>query len=145
MTLPSFFRPTFRAAHALVAAALLLTPGLAQAQLLERRPGLAFARAALEVCGGDVSRVCGGVAPGGGRIAQCLISQQEKLSPDCRRFVTEAKSAQNTMFACASDAKRLCATTLPGGGRVVACLSRQRDAISRDCARALDEAAALSR
>lgn len=145
MSLPSFFRPTLRAARALAAAAVLLTPNLAQAQLLEGRPGLAFARAALEVCGGDISRVCSGVAPGGGRIAQCLMSQQEKLSPDCRRFVAEAKSAQNTLFACASDAKRFCATTLPGGGRVVACLSRQRDAISRDCARALDEAAALSR
>ena len=92
MSLPSFFRPTLRAARALAAAAVLLTPNLAQAQLLEGRPGLAFARAALEVCGGDISRVCSGVAPGGGRIAQCLMSQQEKLSPDCRRFVAEAKS-----------------------------------------------------
>lgn len=143
---PSFIRFLRRNARTLLAAAtVLMVPTVAHAQFLDGRPGLAFARAALEVCGGDISRVCNGVAPGGGRLAQCLMSQQDKLSPDCRRFVAEAQSAQSTMFACAVDAKRLCANTLPGGGRIVSCLNRQRDAISRDCARALDEAAAIGR
>lgn len=145
MLQPSTARFLARNARAIIAAAVLMFPTVAQAQFPEGRPGLAFARAALEVCGGDISRVCSGVAPGGGRLAQCLMSQQDKLSPDCRRFVVEAQSAQDTMFACAVDAKRLCASTLPGGGRIVACLSRQRQAISRDCARALDEAAAIGR
>lgn len=145
MQLPSFIRSLRRTAGALLAATLLMAPGVAHAQFLEGRPGLAFARAALEVCGGDISRVCNGVAPGGGRLAQCLMSQMDKLSTDCRRFVAEARSAQSTMFACAVDAKRLCANTLPGGGRVAACLNRQREAISRDCARSLDEAAAIGR
>jgi hypothetical protein len=142
---PFFIRFLRRCARNLLAATVLMVPTVAHAQFLDGRPGLAFARAALEVCGGDISRVCSGVAPGGGRLAQCLMSQQDKLSPDCRRFVAEAQSAQSTMFACAVDAKRLCANTLPGGGRIVSCLNRQRDAISRDCARALDEAAAIGR
>jgi hypothetical protein len=35
-------------------------------------------------CGGDVRALCGGVAPGGGRIVQCLATQAASLSPACR-------------------------------------------------------------
>jgi hypothetical protein len=73
------------------------------------------------------------------------MDQQDKLSPDCRRFVRDTRSAQATLFACAADAQQHCGNTLPGGGRVVACLSEKRAAISRDCARALDEATSLGR
>lgn len=145
MSLPSFARPMGRWTHALLAAAVMLAPTVAQAQFLERRPGLAIAQTVLKVCDSDIARVCSGVVPGGGRIAQCLLRQPEQLSSDCRRFIGEFKSAQNTLFACTADARRLCAGTMPGGGRVVACLNRQRDALSRDCARALDEAEQVGR
>jgi hypothetical protein len=144
MPLPSLCR-SLCLARAIIAAAVLAAPGVAQAQFLDSRPGIAFARAALEVCGGDIARFCGAVAPGKGRITQCLASQHDKLSPECRRVLAEAKSARNATFACAADARWLCASTLPGGGRIVACLNSQRDALSPDCARALDEAAAIGR
>jgi hypothetical protein len=35
-------------------------------------------------CGGDVRSLCGGVAPGGGRIVQCLASQAASISPACK-------------------------------------------------------------
>jgi hypothetical protein len=35
-------------------------------------------------CGGDVRALCGGVAPGGGRIVQCLATQAASLSPACK-------------------------------------------------------------
>jgi len=35
-------------------------------------------------CGADVRALCGGVAPGGGRIIQCLAVRAESLSPQCR-------------------------------------------------------------
>jgi hypothetical protein len=35
-------------------------------------------------CGADVRALCGGVAPGGGRIIQCLAVRAESLSPECR-------------------------------------------------------------
>ncbi len=138
-------RCVHRLAQAALAAAILLTPTTTFAQGHDWRPGFAFGRAALQVCGGDISRLCNGVVPGGGRIAQCLVDLQDKLSPDCRRFVREARSAQATLFACAADARQHCANTVPGGGRVVACLNEKRTAISRDCSRALDEAAAIGR
>lgn len=35
-------------------------------------------------CGGDVRTLCGGVAPGGGRIVQCLAVKAASLSPACK-------------------------------------------------------------
>lgn len=35
-------------------------------------------------CGEDVRALCPAVAPGGGRIVECLVGQSAKLSPSCR-------------------------------------------------------------
>jgi hypothetical protein len=35
-------------------------------------------------CGADVRALCGGVAPGGGRIVQCLATQAASISPACK-------------------------------------------------------------
>ena len=35
-------------------------------------------------CGADVRTICGGVAPGGGRIVQCLATNAAQLSPACK-------------------------------------------------------------
>ena len=35
-------------------------------------------------CGADVRSICGGVAPGGGRIVQCLATNAASLSPACK-------------------------------------------------------------
>jgi hypothetical protein len=35
-------------------------------------------------CGGDVRALCGAVAPGGGRIVQCLATRAASLSPACK-------------------------------------------------------------
>jgi cysteine rich repeat protein len=38
-------------------------------------------------CGADVRSLCGGVAPGGGRIVQCLASNAASLSPACKEVL----------------------------------------------------------
>ncbi len=38
-------------------------------------------------CGGDVRSLCGGVAPGGGRIVQCLATNAGALSPACKEVL----------------------------------------------------------
>lgn len=38
-------------------------------------------------CGADVRALCGGVAPGGGRMMQCLVAQSASLSPECRAIL----------------------------------------------------------
>src|ERR1700761_4736474 len=40
-------------------------------------------------CGIDVRALCAGVAPGGGRLMQCLVAQSASLSPDCRGVLSE--------------------------------------------------------
>ena len=35
-------------------------------------------------CGGDIRTLCAGVAPGGGRIIQCIANRAADLSPACR-------------------------------------------------------------
>lgn len=40
-------------------------------------------------CGGDVRALCGGVAPGGGRIVQCLAVRAASLSPACKDVLAQ--------------------------------------------------------
>jgi hypothetical protein len=40
-------------------------------------------------CGRDVRALCGGVAPGGGRIVQCLATQAASLSPACKEVLAQ--------------------------------------------------------
>ena len=40
-------------------------------------------------CSGDVRTLCGGVAPGGGRIMQCLATQAGSISPACKDVLAQ--------------------------------------------------------
>ena len=35
-------------------------------------------------CGADIRTLCAGVAPGGGRIMQCIANRAADLSPGCK-------------------------------------------------------------
>jgi hypothetical protein len=43
-------------------------------------------------CGGDVRSLCGGVAPGGGRIVQCLAANAASLSPACKDVLSQFRA-----------------------------------------------------
>jgi hypothetical protein len=43
-------------------------------------------------CGGDVRSLCGGVAPGGGRIVQCLATNAGSLSPTCKDVLSQFRA-----------------------------------------------------
>jgi hypothetical protein len=45
-------------------------------------------------CGGDVRSICGGVAPGGGRIVQCLATNAASLSPACKDVLSQFRAPQ---------------------------------------------------
>ncbi len=71
-------------------AAANATPAAAPAAIVLRpmrpREELFVMRSA---CGADVRTVCGGVAPGGGRIVQCLATNAGQLSPACKDVLSQ--------------------------------------------------------
>jgi hypothetical protein len=50
--------------------------------------------AVVRICAADVRALCGAVAPGGGRIAQCLASRAASLSPACMDVLSQFRAAQ---------------------------------------------------
>ncbi|MEA2888986.1 MAG: hypothetical protein QOD11_3346 [Bradyrhizobium sp.] len=75
-------------------AAPAATPPAAPAPALTLRPmrpreELFVLRSA---CGGDVRSLCGGVAPGGGRIVQCLATNAASLSPACKDVLSQFRA-----------------------------------------------------
>ena len=77
--------PAAGAAPASAGAAAASAPATAPAVIVLRpmrpREELLVLRSA---CGADVRSICGGVAPGGGRIVQCLATNAASLSPACK-------------------------------------------------------------
>ena len=82
------------AAGGATTAAPAATPPAAPAPALTLRPmrpreELFVLRSA---CGGDVRSLCGGVAPGGGRIVQCLAANAGALSPACKDVLSQFRA-----------------------------------------------------
>lgn len=77
--------PAGAAPAAAAAAAAVAAPAAAPSAIVLRplrpREELFIARSA---CGSDIRTLCAGVAPGGGRIVQCLSNRAASLSPACR-------------------------------------------------------------
>jgi len=73
--------PAAGAAPAAAAAAPAAAPAVIVLRPLRPREELFIIRSA---CGADVRSLCAGVAPGGGRIVQCIASNAASLSPGCK-------------------------------------------------------------
>ena len=74
------------AAGAPAAAAPSAAPSVIVLRPLRPREELLVLRSA---CGVDVRTICGGVAPGGGRIVQCLATNAAQLSPACKDVLSQ--------------------------------------------------------
>jgi hypothetical protein len=81
--------PTAAAAPAAGAAAAPATPTVIVLRPLLPREELFVLRSA---CGADRQTICGGVAPGGGRIIQCLATNAARLSPACQDVLAQFRS-----------------------------------------------------
>jgi hypothetical protein len=44
-----------------------------------------------DACTGDFEKFCKGTTPGGGRIIACLNKSADKLTPACKKVLTEAE------------------------------------------------------
>ena len=74
------------AAPAAAAAAAPAAPTVIVLRPMRPREELLVLRSA---CGADVRSICGGVAPGGGRIVQCLATNAAQLSPACKDVLSQ--------------------------------------------------------
>jgi hypothetical protein len=84
-------------------------------------------------CRADAAELCSDVEPGGGRIAACLYSRIDDLSPRCHRAMRDGIA----MRSCSEDYYRYCADVPLGEGRLARCLRDYREEISPRCAKAL--------
>ncbi|MCA1515672.1 cysteine rich repeat-containing protein [Bradyrhizobium sp. NBAIM01] len=69
--------PAAEAAPAAAPAAIVLRPLLPREELFIVR----------SACGADIRTLCAGVAPGGGRIIQCISNRAASLSPACKEVL----------------------------------------------------------
>jgi hypothetical protein len=85
------------------------------------------------VCHADVERLCPGSVRNEGASIRCLIPNESKLSPDCRKFFLARKREALKDWPCAEDAERLCKEAPNERGAVGSCLLKQREKLSAGC------------
>ncbi len=87
-----------------------------------------------DACQKDIERLCQDVQPGEGRIAQCLKTHEEKLSPGCQELRAKARdSITSFVAACREDVAQHCSGIAAGGGRVYQCLTQHESALASAC------------
>ena len=99
----------------------------------------ALAQIAEQACAADIKTYCAGVQQGEGRIAQCLRSHQQQLSPGCQQGMAKAATLMKDVAqACEDDLHQFCAGAAPG--TVKDCLRANFRQLSMGCKRELFEA-----
>lgn len=99
----------------------------------------ASAQGARQACAGDIAQYCAGVPQGGGKLAQCLRANEQKLTPACRQGMTQmAGMMREVVQACEDDMHRFCTGAAPGTAKE--CLRANFRELSRPCKRELFEA-----
>lgn len=83
-------------------------------------------------CAEDARRLCGGVQPGRGRIAECLRARVDEVSDACKLHI-EARADEIDFGACRADVRQWCGSVEPGEGRVRACLRQNAALLSATC------------
>ncbi|WP_432761334.1 hypothetical protein [Rhizobium mayense] len=97
-------------------------------------------------CGSDIHKFCRGLNLGGGRIADCLQQNAEKVSPTCKSSVasvTQSISLRQQAQASYSDVCRFDIAQrcrgIKGDGNILACLVKNRLTTDK-CSQAITDA-----
>lgn len=97
-------------------------------------------------CGEDVTKFCGTVTPGEGRLLFCIMAHEDKISTKCdyalysaaRNLDRAIDFIEEAADACWSDIEKLCADVPEGGGRIAQCLVTKKSTASPTCQQVLD-------
>ena len=140
---------TFISASGFIAILALNTSANAQSELAQRLAARAEAAAKTiqEACSPDVTKFCGQVTPGEGRLVLCMMAHEDKVSNKCdyalysavRNIERAIDRIEQTADACWPDIEKQCSDTAPGGGRVAQCLVAKKASLSKECAAAIDK------
>jgi len=88
-------------------------------------------------CRDDIATLCPGIQPGPGarkQIAQCLSSQQDKVSAACKAQIDAEKARMEAAkAACQPDVEKFCANVPHGDGQVRQCLRQHQNELSDAC------------
>ena len=99
-------------------------------------------------CGKDINTYCKKVNLGGGRVQQCLIQNQAKISAACRSTQVEvaallqkrAAARNYVLQACDIDIRRLCPGVKPGDGNLLECFLKVEPSAGPQCRQAVTDA-----
>jgi hypothetical protein len=90
-------------------------------------PAWAARDASMKACRPDFSKLCSGVKPGGGRIAECLKLHEAELAPAC-------KAALDKIGDCGQEVRKICgAASGQGQGAVRECVKTHASEFSATC------------
>ena len=107
-------------------------------------------QALIGACGSDISALCKGIKPGGGRLQVCLLNNAAKVSPPCMQtyeavfasLKARAEAQAAVPKACRRDAERICSNFRAGNARILRCLIRKDNVrkVTKKCNRAITDA-----
>ena len=98
----------------------------------------AVAQGAARACVADVQKICAGVEPGEGRIADCIKKHVGDLSEPCQKLLASTAAAAKT---CTDDVKQRCADARRRAAKIT-CLKSTRTNLSDGCKSAISQVAA---
>lgn len=91
-------------------------------------------------CTEEIRTLCADVQPGGGRILQCLKTNESKLSPACTGRVNDLQEfVSGPLGACRDDWAALCYHPRASTGRqeMIQCLKANQAKVSASCQKVL--------
>ena len=112
----------------------------------------------MATCTSEISKYCGDVSRGEGRIVACLLGQKSRLRPACLakvqelarmspafvRMVLDSSFRASLPEACAAPAAQFCPGMTTREGRVFACLYARADRVPKACSDAAQQALKLA-
>jgi hypothetical protein len=91
-------------------------------------------------CAETVTKYCGDVVPGGGRLMKCLNDHRDDQSMACRDWLQDQnKSLKEMNTSCSEEISRLCSFDTADSVRIYRCLEDNYIALKSDCREKLRE------